>query len=104
MPVYRSLGSIPPKRHIRFPVEKEQSFLGEGIAYEHVVTTAGFSRAYSILYHKRPPTRCRGVEYEQSISLEPAEGLPLQPHLPQRFLRHREWEFLHEQMIHFSFE
>ena len=80
MPVYRSLGSIPPKRHIRFPVEKEQSFLGEGIAYEHVVTTAGFSRAYSILYHKRPPTRCRGVEYERSISLEPAEGLPLQPH------------------------
>ena len=60
MPPYRSLGSIPRKRHIAH--RREPGYRGEGIYYEEVVTTAGFGRAYSIVYHLRPPTRVRKVE------------------------------------------
>ena len=35
---------------------------GEGIYYEEVVTVAGFGRAYSIVYHLRPPTRVSKIE------------------------------------------
>ena len=57
MPPYRQLGSIPPKRHTQ--LRHEPGYRGEGIYYEEVVTTQGFSRAYSIAYHLRPPTRVK---------------------------------------------
>src|SRR5215472_6772909 len=60
MPLYRKLGSLPPKRHIAH--RHEPGYRGEGIYYEEVVTTAGFGRAYTICYHLRPPTRVRKVE------------------------------------------
>ena len=60
MPPYLRVGSLPRKRHIAH--RREPGFRGEGIAYEEVVTSGGFGRAYSILYHLRPPTRVRKVE------------------------------------------
>jgi homogentisate 1,2-dioxygenase len=60
MPYYLRLGSIPPKRHIRHPASP--GYRGEGIHYEEVITTQGFGRAYSIVYHLRPPTRVRRIE------------------------------------------
>ena len=60
MPPYRQLGSLPRKRHIEH--RAKPGYRGEGIYYEEVVTTAGFGRAYSIVYHLRPPTRVRKVE------------------------------------------
>jgi len=66
MPPYLRLGSIPRKRHT---VHRQQpGFKGEGIYYEEVVTLAGFTRAYSIVYHLRPPTRV--------VRLEPAGTVP----------------------------
>ena len=62
MPAYLRKGSIPRKRHIAHP--QQPGFKGEGIYYEEVIGLAGFSRAYSIAYHLRPPTRV--------IRLEPA--------------------------------
>src|SRR5437660_12668218 len=62
MPNYMKLGEVPRKRHIKLPRENGKSYRGEGIAYEHVVTTAGFNRAYSIMYHLRPPTRVKKIE------------------------------------------
>lgn len=59
MPHYLARGSIPPKRHTEFP--REPGFLGEGMHYEEVVSTEGFSRAYSIVYHLRPATRVTGI-------------------------------------------
>src|SRR4051794_30776209 len=79
MPIYRKVGQVPRKRHIRFPREKSGSFQGEDLAYEHVVTTAGFDRAYSITYHLRPPTRVRMTEIAGHIAPEPA---------PEQALRH----------------
>ena len=66
MPPYLRLGSIPRKRHTIHP--QQPGFKGEGIYYEEVVGLAGFSRAYSIVYHLRPPTRV--------VRLEPAGTIP----------------------------
>lgn len=60
MPHYKRLGEVPPKRHTE--LAREPGFRGEGVAYEEVISTAGFSRAYSIAYHLRPPTRVRTIE------------------------------------------
>jgi homogentisate 1,2-dioxygenase len=68
MPPYRKIGSVPPKRHIAHP--NKAGFKGEGICYEEVVTTAGFGRAYSIVYHLRPPTRVRKVEAAGTLPLD----------------------------------
>ena len=68
MPPYLQLGSLPRKRHIAH--RHEPGFRDEGIYYEEVVTTPGFGRAYSILYHLRPPTRVRKVEAAGTVPLE----------------------------------
>ncbi|MFN7874934.1 MAG: homogentisate 1,2-dioxygenase [Pirellula sp.] len=60
MPQYMKLGSIPPKRHTAHTADP--GYRNEGIYYEEVITTQGFSRAYSIVYHLRPPTRVLKVE------------------------------------------
>jgi homogentisate 1,2-dioxygenase len=77
MPAYKQLGSIPPKRHIAH--RPGGGHKREGIYYEEVVTTAGFGRAYSIVYHLRPPTRVAKVEAAGSVALEV---------VPQATLRH----------------
>ena len=80
MPHYRSLGLLPPKRHIQLTRAKDASYLGEGLYYEHVVTTAGFDRAYSIMYHLRPPTRATNVEFVAETPIEKAETRELRHH------------------------
>src|SRR5580765_3812468 len=77
MPPYLQRGSFPRKRHIAH--RREGGHRGEGLYYEEVVTTAGFGRAYSIVYHLRPPTRVSKIE--------PAGSVPLEI-VPQAALRH----------------
>jgi homogentisate 1,2-dioxygenase len=78
MPQYLKLGSLPKKRHIAH--HHEPGYRGEGIAYEEVVTAAGFGRGYSIVYHLRPPTRVRKVEPAGSRTLELAAEPVLRHH------------------------
>src|SRR5258708_35812107 len=80
MPQYLKPGSVPRKHHIKFPRDKAASYLGEGLHYEHVVTTEGFDRAYSILYHLKPPTRVQRVELYREAALKPAVPSPLRHH------------------------
>ncbi len=68
MPPYLRLGSVPAKRHTAH--RRDDGHKGEGIFYEEVVTTAGFGRAYSIVYHLRPPTRVAKVESAGVINVE----------------------------------
>lgn len=75
MPHYLARGAIPPKRHTESP--RIPGFLGEGIHYEEVVSTEGFSRAYSILYHLRPATRVTAIEPLPALSAPAAAELPL---------------------------
>lgn len=78
MPQYTKVGSMPRKRHIEFP--NKPGYRGEGIYYEEVVTTVGFSRAYSICYHLRPPTRVRKVEPAGIVKTEIAVQDSLRHH------------------------
>ncbi|MBK6346166.1 MAG: homogentisate 1,2-dioxygenase [Bacteroidales bacterium] len=56
MPHYYSLGQIPPKRHIQF--RKPDG----GLYSEQLVSTEGFSDAYSNTYHVYPPTMVRSID------------------------------------------
>ena len=76
MPFYRQMGSVPRKRHIKHR-RPEGSHLDEGIYYEHVLTTEGFDRIYSITYHLRPPTRVLATSLLKNIEMKPAKDLPL---------------------------
>jgi homogentisate 1,2-dioxygenase len=78
MPFYRQVGSIPRKRHIAH--RRDGGHRGEGIYYEEVVTTAGFGRAYSIVYHLRPPTRVRKVEPAGETKIETVRETALRHH------------------------
>src|SRR3954463_2077202 len=80
MAVYRTLGQIPRKRHIRLARDPQTSFLGEGLAYEHVITTQGFDRAYSITYHLRPPTRIKKCENAGTVELKAVSNDCLRHH------------------------
>lgn len=75
MPPYVQRGTIPKKRHIAH--KTEPGFLGEGLYYEEVISSEGFSRAYSIAYHMRPPTRVLKIEDAGRSQLEAASDIPL---------------------------
>lgn len=63
MPVYHSLGSIPPKRHTQFRKP-------DGSLYaEELVSTEGFSSTSSLVYHCYPPTLVK--ELGEPYSAEP---------------------------------
>jgi homogentisate 1,2-dioxygenase len=78
MPPYLRLGSVPKKRHVAH--RHEPGYRGEGIYYEEVVTSGGFGRAYSILYHLRPPTRVRKVEAAGEVTIDLAGEKALRHH------------------------
>ena len=78
MPPYLRLGSVPRKRHIAHT--HQPGFQGEGIYYEEVVTVAGFSRAYSLVYHLRPPTRVVRVEPAGSLTVDLVDQPALRHH------------------------
>ena len=80
MPQYIRIGETPRKHHIRFPRDTAASYKGEGLHYEHIVTTEGFDRAYSILYHRKPPTRVKRVELHREWALRAAAPSPLRHH------------------------
>jgi homogentisate 1,2-dioxygenase len=75
MPAYIQRGSLPAKHHIEHP--QSPGYKNEGLHYEEVVTTHGFSRAYSIVYHLRPPTRVRHTEQLPSQPVELADDFML---------------------------
>lgn len=78
MPRYLAFGSVPKKRHTAHRVSP--GYKNEGLYYEEVVSTEGFSRAYSIVYHLRPPTRVRKVEPAGEWRVEAAEPRELRHH------------------------
>ena len=75
---YLSLGNVPKKRHTAHRMSP--GFNDEGICYEEVISTQGFSRAYSIAYHLRPPTRVKHIEPAGTIAVERIEQPVLRHH------------------------
>src|SRR5262245_38440815 len=78
MPPYLRIGSVPRKRHIAHP--NIPGFKGEGIHFEEVVALSGFSRAYSLVYHLRPPTRVVRVEPAGTEIIDMADEPVLRHH------------------------
>lgn len=78
MPQYLSLGKIPKKRHTAN--RTTPGYKNEGIFYEEVISTHGFSRAYSIAYHIKPPTRVKKVESAGKWALDCVEQPALRHH------------------------
>ncbi len=54
--------------------------MNEGLYYEHVVTTQGFDRSYSIMYHRRPPTRVVSTETAGTVPLVTFKDQELRHH------------------------
>lgn len=63
MPHYRTLGTIPPKRHTQFRKENGELYA------EELFGTHGFSGMSSIVYHHHPPTMV--VSQDEPWSVEP---------------------------------
>ena len=78
MPFYCKMGSVPRKRHTEHRVAP--GYRDEGLYYEEIVTTAGFGRAYSAVYHLRPPTRTRKIEAAGTLAIETVEQPILRHH------------------------
>ncbi|PTQ95095.1 homogentisate 1,2-dioxygenase [Mucilaginibacter yixingensis] len=61
MPIYHTLGQIPPKRHTQF--RKPDG----GLYAEELVSTQGFSSVYSLVYHCHPPTLVKTLGEPYSV-------------------------------------
>jgi len=77
MPYYRSLGTIPHKRHTQFRK-------ADGSLYsEQLFSTEGFSNDSSLLYHIHPPTQIIKTEAQLNVAPKVAE---------EKMLKHRSFE------------
>jgi homogentisate 1,2-dioxygenase len=74
MPIYHTLGQIPPKRHIAFRKA------GGGIHAEQLMGHEGFTGTSALLYHLRQPTTIQSVRTVKGMKLEKD---------PDQTLRHR---------------
>jgi homogentisate 1,2-dioxygenase len=63
MPIYHSLGQVPPKRHTVFRKPNGELYA------EELVSTEGFSSLYSLVYHTHPPTLVKSLG--EAYSVEP---------------------------------
>ncbi len=61
MPIYHSLGAIPPKRHTVFRKPNGDLYA------EELVSTEGFSSLYSLVYHCHPPTIVKSIGKPYSV-------------------------------------
>ncbi|MEO1012883.1 MAG: homogentisate 1,2-dioxygenase, partial [Bacteroidota bacterium] len=62
MPLYHSLGKIPPKRHTQFRKEDGSLY------YEQLFGTIGFDGMSSLLYHVHRPTQVKEILKVQDIA------------------------------------
>jgi homogentisate 1,2-dioxygenase len=74
LPYFRSLGDVPPKRHLRVPGPDGD------LLYEELIGEEGFAGESSLLYHRRSPSAIVAAKEEVT---EPPELLPNHPLLPR---------------------
>ncbi|MFC2113836.1 homogentisate 1,2-dioxygenase [Bacteroidota bacterium] len=83
MPHYHKLGKIPAKRHVQFRSESGHLYA------EQLVSTEGFSDAYSLTYHIHPPTKVMSIDdaidvapriaYEKNMQQRSFQGFNVAP-------------------------
>ncbi|MBA2446176.1 MAG: homogentisate 1,2-dioxygenase [Nocardioidaceae bacterium] len=72
---YRSVGSIPPKRHTQHRLGGE----GTPLAFEELMGEEGFSSDSSLLYHRNLPSRIVDATAWQAGDLSTVPNHPLKP-------------------------
>ncbi len=72
MPYYKTLGTIPHKRHTQFRAS------GGRLYSEQLFSTEGFSNDYSLLYHLYPPTQIKRTGATINLRPEGATDMKLQ--------------------------
>jgi len=73
MPYYRSVGSVPRKRHTVHRVDG-------AVAFEELMGLEGFSGASALLYHRHSPSAITAIE---AVDVQPPvfeSNMPLRPH------------------------
>lgn len=73
MPYYRSVGSVPRKRHTIHRVDG-------AVAFEELMGLEGFSGKSALLYHRHSPSAITRIE---TVDIEPPDfqpNMPLRPH------------------------
>ena len=73
MAYYRSMGSVPPKRHTQHRPE------GGALAFEELMGEEGFSSDSSLLYHRNLPSRIVGSQVWDAGDLSTRPNHPLKP-------------------------
>ncbi len=79
MPIYHTLGKIPPKRHTTFYKES-----GE-LHYEQLFGTEGFSGTSSLLYHLHRPTQIKSISEPVDVSPQAAVVHNIEPRMLSGF-------------------
>jgi homogentisate 1,2-dioxygenase len=79
MPIYHTLGKIPPKRHTTFFKES-----GE-LHYEQLFGTEGFSGTSSLLYHLHRPTQIKSISEPVDVSPVAAVQHNIEPRMLSGF-------------------
>lgn len=79
MPIYHTLGKIPPKRHTTFYKES-----GE-LHYEQLFGTEGFSGMSSLLYHLHRPTQIKSISAPVDVSPKAAVQHNIEPRMLSGF-------------------
>ncbi len=79
MPIYHTLGKIPPKRHTTFFKES-----GE-LHYEQLFGTEGFSGTSSLLYHLHRPTQIKSISTPVDVSPVAAVQHNIEPRMLSGF-------------------
>ena len=62
MPIYHSLGNIPPKRHTQFRAPNGALY------HEELLGTIGFDGMASLLYHLHRPTQIKAIEEAEDVT------------------------------------
>jgi homogentisate 1,2-dioxygenase len=70
---YRSLGTVPPKRHTQFRHD------GETLAFEELMGEEGFSSDSSLLYHRHIPSAITGSEVWELPDTRTVPNHPMKP-------------------------
>jgi homogentisate 1,2-dioxygenase len=79
MPIYHTLGKIPPKRHTTFYKES-----GE-LHYEQLFGTEGFSGTSSLLYHLHRPTQIKSISAPVDVTPKAAVYHNIEPRMLSGF-------------------
>ncbi len=93
MPIYHTLGKIPPKRHTQFRKENGELY------YEQLFGTVGFDGMYTNSYHEQRPTQVKEIRKQYSVAPKIAKENNLQSYKLKGFQVSPEDDFLESRKI-----